>query len=166
LRKQVEKKTIIQPEGGYMNKKKERPQNKYLKPPFQKGHKGLPGAGRPKGKKAWATVFRDIFEMEHSDIKESTGIEIPKSLKKKDLQYFIAMRAIQKAMTGDERALRAIMDRMDGLPGQKVEILDDYTDVMPLEEIDPESRIDILKELINEAKEEIKNQKVKKRLAL
>lgn len=138
-----------------MSKKTERPQNKNLNPPLKKGCDPLPGAGRPKGVKNWSVVFKCLFTMTPEEIKKSTGIELPKTYEKKDLQFLVGLQAIKKALSGDLNALDRIMDRMDGKAKQFIEVEDSSND----EEAD---NIRAYNNMPNELKKQFHEEEIKK----
>jgi hypothetical protein len=128
---------------------------KNLRPPWKPGE-AVPGAGRPKGVKAWATVFKELLEMTPLEIKKSTGFEVPQNIAKNKLQYAIAMRAIESALKGDMRALEAITDRMDGKPGQPITVnKGENENLLPASDMPPQLRIELAREMIAEAEAEI-----------
>ena len=71
-------------------------------PPFEPGHAPLPGGGRPKGMKNWATVAREEFEAG-----KITQAQIMRALLKRGKQ-------------GNTKAIEILMDRTDGKPLQPV----------------------------------------------
>lgn len=92
------------------DKKKERPQNKNLKP-FPKGvvhkHKG----GRKQGSRNLSTILRDALSTKVT-LKDET----------KTTAEWIIQALISKAGKGDIQAIREIMDRMEGKATQRTEI--------------------------------------------
>lgn len=86
-----------------------RPQNKNLRPPMRKGETLNPN-GRPKGKKNFATVYREALEY-LAKLNKTT----PQALENE-----MYANAIKKARAGDFAFYRDTMDRLYGKPVQPI----------------------------------------------
>lgn len=79
--------------------------------PFKKGESGNPN-GRPPMGKSWADVLRRIGE------EKVSGQDVTK-------KEAICRRLYAEAAKGEQWAINALMDRIDGKPTQKVESKND-----------------------------------------
>lgn len=101
-------------------------------PPFEPGHAPLPGGGRPKGVRNWATVLRE--EMEDGKITQSA----------------LAKVLLRHAKRGNLKALEMIIERQDGKPLQPIRMSGEIKTPGEMSE----SEIDLkLKELKNKLSE-------------
>ncbi len=92
-------------------------------PPFEPGHAPLPGGGRPKGMKNWATVAREEFEAG-----KITQAQIMRALLKRGKQ-------------GNTKAIEILMDRTDGKPLQPVRMEGELKTPRQMSEAELDARI-------------------------
>lgn len=86
-----------------------RPQNKNLRPPMKKGETLNPN-GRPKGKKNFATIYREALE--HLAKLNNTTADA--------LETEMYANALKKARAGDFAFYRDTLDRLHGKPVQTI----------------------------------------------
>jgi hypothetical protein len=83
--------------------------------PFEKGHKRTPNAGRPKGSKSLTTILREIINEPIERIDKKTGLKDVKPTSE-----WLMSVMVRDALKGDLRAIREILDRLEGRPTQKI----------------------------------------------
>jgi hypothetical protein len=127
-----------------------------LNPPIKKGQK-LKTPGRPKGVQTFQVVFRKFYRMTPKQIEKATGIKIKTDLKGKTVQDIMAAKAIADVLNGDTRMFVEMMNRTDGMSNQMIDLVSHDADLVALESLPPELRIEILNEMIEEAKAEMEN---------
>lgn len=87
-----------------------RPQNKNLRPPMKKGETLNPN-GRPKGRRNFATLYREAIEK----------IALSQKIEPDTLELEIIEQAVRKARNGDIRFYTDTMDRVHGKPLQSID---------------------------------------------
>lgn len=83
--------------------------------PFEKGHKRTPNAGRPKGSKTLTTILKSIMDEPLERIDKKTGLKDVKPTS----EWLMGVM-VRDALKGDLRAIREILDRLEGRPLQKI----------------------------------------------
>lgn len=119
--------------------------------PIEKGSHALPGSGRPKGVKTWATVFREILALPPEDIEEFIGKRLPEHLRRRANQELIALQIMTKALSGDLQAADRLMDRMDGRPKETMAV--EQPEGVDINSLPTELRKELLTELLNQIEE-------------
>jgi len=90
--------------------------NTYTDPITGKFVKGNPGGGYPKGKRHFATIFKEILQ-EEIQLKDFNGKPIKMTLSKA-----MSTAMARKAIRGDVNAFNAVADRVDGKPLQETNL--------------------------------------------
>lgn len=83
--------------------------------PFEKGHKRTPNAGRPKGSRSLTTILREIIDEPLERIDKKTGLKDVKPTSE-----WLMSVMVRDGLKGDLRAIREILDRLEGRPLQKI----------------------------------------------
>jgi len=83
---------------------------------WEKGQSGNP-RGKPKGAKNLTTQLKEMLNIKIKVVDEFTGKE-----KKKSLAEIISQKLIKKAMNGDIKAIKEIIDRLEGKPAQSIDV--------------------------------------------
>jgi len=107
---------------------------KQIEPKWQKGESGNP-AGRPKGIPNSKTILNKFLSLTEKVKNPVTGDE--EEMNQLEILY---LQQISKARKGDLKAMKEILDRLEGRPqqsvdhttqGEKITPIIDYKDVFP-----------------------------------
>ena len=131
----MEDQEIVKPE-----EKPVRPQNKNLRPPFQKGEK-VAGQGRKKGQRNYATIYREALNK----------LAYKNKMSPDDIETGMLTKAILSARKGDYRFLKDILDRLYGTATVRADIT---TDGEKINSVPPNTAM--LEEMITRIEEELK----------
>ena len=86
---------------------------------FKPGQSGNP-AGKPKGAKHFATLFKELLQEQVDILDKSTGKKQRMTMLKA-----MALSMAQQAMRGNVKAFSAVADRLDGKPQNYLDITSD-----------------------------------------
>lgn len=104
-----------------------------LKPHFFKpGESGNP-AGKPPGTKNRSTIARKILEMRSilpKDRMEALKVKFPEIADNMSVEEIMTIVMAEGAISGDDKAYKALMDSAYGAPKQEVDV---STEIKPIE---------------------------------
>ena len=106
------------------------------------------------------SLLKRALKMAPEDLEKYYGFEIPARYKGKDkeIKEFIVARVIHLAMAGKMDAVNTVFDRLEGKPNQPVSMQGgSNSDLVSSSELPPELRIELARQMIEEAQREIED---------